>query len=303
LPAPYTVLGVERRVSAEGRTIIEPLRLMCSRAGGVARKARWPPEPQGGGSNPPQPASHHRPHHSKLPRPSTGEGTDDERTKSLKWEWRPLRVSRPRERCPMATELLNIQELVKAVIALFVVVDPLGLVPTFTGLTHGMTPEVRRRTFRTGVYTAAALLLTFALAGHQILLLFGITLQSFMIAGGVLLLILSVEIIVAGSWHQRVTSTDEVGVFPIGFPLLVGPGAITTTMVTLQSAGFITTLLAVIIVMLVTWLILEKIEFVYRLLGRRGSGAIAKIMAVFIAAIAIQFILTGLQFYYPPARA
>jgi|FaiFalFF_MnMetaG_3_1042247.scaffolds.fasta_scaffold00049_28 multiple antibiotic resistance protein len=203
----------------------------------------------------------------------------------------------------MATEPLDVEELVKAVIALFVVVDPLGLVPTFTGLTQGMTPEARKRTFRTGVYTATALLLTFALAGHQILLLFGITLHSFMIAGGILLLILSVEIIVAGYWHQRAASTDEVGVFPIGFPLLVGPGAITTTMVTLQSSGFITTLLAVTIVMLVTWLILENIEFLYRILGRRGSGAIAKIMAVFIAAIAIQFILTGIQFYYPPGRA
>lgn len=124
-------------------------------------------------------------------------------------------------------------DLLKATVALFIIVDPIGLVPIFSTLTKDMGKAEKRRTFRNIVYTGSGLLLIFALAGQQLLLLFGISLPSFMIAGGLLLLLLSIEILLRGERVQK-TPGEDVGMVPIAFPLLVGPGAITTTMISLS---------------------------------------------------------------------
>jgi multiple antibiotic resistance protein len=80
----------------------------------------------------------------------------------------------------------------------------------------------------------------------------------------------------------------------------VGPGATTTTIVSLQTFGFLFTLLSIVVVMLVAWLVLRYLDRIDSLLGRRGTAVLSTLMAVFIAAIAVQFILAGIQFYYPP---
>jgi multiple antibiotic resistance protein len=102
-----------------------------------------------------------------------------------------------------------------------------------------------------------------------------------------------------GGFIESGSSAGEVGVVPIAFPLLVGPGAITTTIVTLQTDGIIVALLSIAVVMSVTWLVLRYLDRIDSLLGRRGTAGLSTLMAVFIAAIAVQFILTGIQFYYP----
>ena len=131
--------------------------------------------------------------------------------------------------------------------------------------------------------------------------LFGITVDSFMIAGGILLMILAMQMIFRGGFvGSSSISADEVGVVPIAFPLLVGPGAITTTIVSLQTYGILVTLLSIVIVMSVAWLVLRYLDRIDSLLGKRGTAVLSTLMAVFIAAIAVQFILTGIQFYYPP---
>lgn len=93
--------------------------------------------------------------------------------------------------------------------------------------------------------------------------------------------------------HETADSPESLGAVPIAMPLLVGPGAITTTIFNLQAYGTLTSILAVIIVLSVTWIILHFINGVYRILGRTGSLVIARVMALLIAAIAIQYILTG----------
>lgn len=145
-----------------------------------------------------------------------------------------------------------IYDLVKAFIALFVVVDPVGTVPLVFGLTEKMTMKQKRKSFRVAAYTGTALLIAFALAGQQILSFFGISLYSFMIAGGILLLLLSIDIVIRGESTQRMGSAGDVGAVPIAFPLLVGPGAITTTIVQLQSSEFLAVLLSILIVMFLT---------------------------------------------------
>ncbi len=194
-------------------------------------------------------------------------------------------------------------DLLKATVALFVIVDPLGPVPIFASLTKGMDREQKRQIFRTAAIVGGALLAAFALVGQELLLLFGISLPGFQIAGGLVLLLLSIQIIFRGERADElaVASAEETAVFPIAFPLLVGPGAITLTMISLQSSdGLAIALVAIVIVMFLSWIVLRLTDRIYKLLGRTGAAVIARVMALFIAAIAIQYVLTGLQYYYLP---
>ena len=194
---------------------------------------------------------------------------------------------------------VSIDDLVRATIALLVVVDPAGLVPVAISLTKRMSHEERRSTFRVAFLAAFVLLVLFALVGRELLLLFGITVYSFMIAGGILLLILAMQMIFRGAFVEPGAPAEDVGVVPIAFPLLVGPGAITTTIVILQAWGIVVALLSIAIVMALTWLVLRYLDRIDSLLGSRGTAGLSTLMAVFIAAIAVQFILTGIQYYYP----
>lgn len=194
----------------------------------------------------------------------------------------------------MMENLLGVlPDLIRSFISLFIIVDPFGNIPIFIGLTEGIGSESRRRIFHTATITGFILLLAFALAGRQILSFFGVTLQSFMIAGGILLLIIAVRILVIGGWEER--SPESIGVVPIAVPLLVGPGAITTTIINLETYGLLTTIISVVLVFVIVWLTLRFIEPIYKVLGRSGSIVIARVMALLIAAIAIQFIIEGLE--------
>lgn len=189
-----------------------------------------------------------------------------------------------------------ILDLAKAAITLFIIVDPLGNIPIFIGLTKGMAREARMKAFRTAVVTGFILLILFALMGQQILAFFGISLYSFMIAGGILLLIISIQILVRGGWEESSTP-ESVGVVPIGFPLLVGPGAITTTILSLQTSGAIVAVASVLIVFITVQIILMLIDPIYKFLGSSGTLVISKLMALLTAAIAIQYILSGVLWY------
>ena len=199
----------------------------------------------------------------------------------------------------IVTEIMGmLPDLVKGVIALFIVVDPFGNVPIFVSLTERMRGEERRKAFHTATLVGLVLLLFFALAGREVLNFFGITIYSFMIAGGILLFIIAIRLLIAGGWQETTTSPESVGAVPIGVPLLVGPGAITTTILTLQTSGVIVTLVAVAINFGLVWGVLHFIDPIYRFLGKTGSTVISRIMAMFIAAIAVGYVLEGLRYYF-----
>ena len=139
-------------------------------------------------------------------------------------------------------------DLIKATISLFVIVDPLGNLPILVSLTENMDREERKRTFQVATATGIILLLFFALLGEQILILFRISLQSFMIAGGILLLLIAMRMLLTGSWNGGGASQESVGVVPIAIPLLVGPGAITTTILNIRLFGVAVTVASVLIV-------------------------------------------------------
>src|SRR5207247_10312342 len=114
-----------------------------------------------------------------------------------------------------------------------------------------MNPQEKVRIFRTAAIVGSVLLAVFALVGQELLALFGISLESFQIAGGLVLLLLSIEIIFRGERFDKLAlvSAEETAVFPIAFPLLVGPGAITLTLISIQSFGITVALFAIVIVM------------------------------------------------------
>ena len=188
-------------------------------------------------------------------------------------------------------------ELARGIISLFVIVDPLGSIPIFVGLTRDMSEAERRRTFRTAVVTGFSLLLAFAVAGRWVLNLFDIRLYSFKIAGGALLLVLAFQLLTKGELEEAPSSPEESGVVPLGIPLLAGPGAITTTIVSLETAGLVITLASVLIVAALTWIILKFITPIHKILGRTGSAVVSRVMAMLIAAIAVQYIIEGAAEY------
>jgi len=190
-----------------------------------------------------------------------------------------------------------ITEFVKAFIALFIIVDPLGNIPIFVGLTEKLGQTQRQRVFNVATLVGVVLLLVFAFTGLEILNIFGLSIYSFEVAGGILLLIISIRILISGSFHEGAESPESIGAVPIAMPLLVGPGAITTTIFNLQAYGIMVTILAVVVVLAVTWVILRFMHRIYRFLGKTGAIVIARVMALFIAAIAIQYILTGVTHF------
>ena len=181
----------------------------------------------------------------------------------------------------------------KAFVALFIIIDPLGNLPFFMGLTEGTSVEERRKIFRIAEITAFILLLLFVFFGSLILQVFRITLDDFKIAGGLLLFVLSLEMLLRGKVHFE--HKEDVGAVPLGCPLLVGPGAITTAMVLMGSYGLYITLSAVLLNFILIWLILRYVDQIYSILGKTGSVIISRVVSILIAAIAVQFIREGIQ--------
>ncbi len=190
-----------------------------------------------------------------------------------------------------------ITDLTRAVIALFIIVDPFGNIPIFIGLTEKVPDAQKKKVYNTATLVGMALLLVFAFTGQEIFSLFGLSIYSFEVAGGILLLIIAIRILITGSMHENAESPESLGAVPIAIPLLVGPGAITTTILDLQAYGTVIAILAVLIVLSLTWVILRYINGIYKFLGKTGSIVIARVMALLIAAIAVQYILTAVTHF------
>ena len=116
-----------------------------------------------------------------------------------------------------------------------------------------------------------------------------------MIAGGILLFILSIELLTHGSWRFAIgDAVEDTGAVPLAFPLLVGPGAITSVIISFETSGLIVTVLSIAIVIGVTYLTFFLVNPIYRILGSRGSMIITRVFAILIAAIGVQYVLQGL---------
>jgi multiple antibiotic resistance protein len=184
-------------------------------------------------------------------------------------------------------------DLLKSSVSLFVVINPIGSIALLISMTERMGSSEKKVVSKNIIITAAALLFAFGVVGTQLLSLFGIEIFSFMIAGGILLFIISMELLTRGMWRYGDFTSTDVGVVPLAFPLLTGPGAITSVIISLQTYGLLITVLSIAIVLLTTYVILRSEDKIFRILGRRGLIVITRVLAIFLAAIAIQYVIQG----------
>jgi multiple antibiotic resistance protein len=192
---------------------------------------------------------------------------------------------------------------------LFVVIDPFGLVPVLLALTAGMTAADRRRMALKGTLIAGLILLGFGLIGERVLGLLGIGLAAFRVAGGVMLLLIALEMVFERRTDRRSRSAgelrevgghDDIAVFPLAIPLLSGPGAIASIMLLMAryegdlgaQAVVLATLLVVMALCVLVLLLLEPLE---RLLGPTLTLVVSRLLGILLAALAVQYVLDGLR--------
>jgi len=182
--------------------------------------------------------------------------------------------------------------LVQAVVWLLIILDPLGNLPLFMAATYNQTSAERRKTFTLATLVAFLLLVLFMLGGITVLNLFRVTLADLQIAGGLLLLIIAVRIVLFGHWNAQ--EVEQTSIVPLACPLITGPGAITATLVLQATYGLALTTVAVVVSFLITWATLMFGEKLSQILGKTGSAVLAQVMALLLATIAVQFIRSGI---------
>lgn len=197
---------------------------------------------------------------------------------------------------------MTLAEAITAFTALFVVIDPIGLAPIFVAMTAGMSVRARRAIAIRACLIGAAILIAFAMLGESILTFLGISMPAFRIAGGLLLFLTALEMLFEKRQPKREgraeEPTSDPSVFPLALPLIAGPGAIATMILltddasTLGSAQAIGVMLAVLAVVFVLFLLASPME---KLLGVTGINVVTRVLGMLLAALAVQFVLDGIQ--------
>ncbi|MGV8058205.1 MAG: MarC family protein [Smithellaceae bacterium] len=183
-----------------------------------------------------------------------------------------------------------------AFIALFVAVDAIGNTPIFISFVENTTKEQRTRIVRDSVATATILSLIFMLAGKVVLRFIGVTIPDFQIAGGTLLFFIALRLLIPTSDKSLTgeSHTQDLGIFPLGTPLITGPAVLTTTLIMVDSYGIVVTFAALTVNMVIVWITLDKADILLKLVGRGGLRAIAKIMYILLAAIGVMMVRKGI---------
>jgi len=204
-------------------------------------------------------------------------------------------------------------EALTVLVTFLVIIDPVGLVPVFMSLTYHQPPERRGRTALNSTLGAAAILTLFSIAGNHLLPLLGISLPALQISGGILLMLLSIEMVFARQSGLRSTTDAEkseaqhksdVAIFPLAVPLIAGPGAITSSVMLMERASGHLEMQAMVIALMLGVLVLTYVAFLAAsrlmgVLGVTGINVIGRVLGIILAALAIQFVIEGLGGAFP----
>jgi multiple antibiotic resistance protein len=183
------------------------------------------------------------------------------------------------------------QEILKAFITLFVIINPIGNLTVFIGLSKGMHAERRKKIVNEILFVASILLFAFLFFGMYIFDFFGIGLDTFQIGGGIILLIIAISYLL--DIHTGIHKHKDISAVPMGTPLLIGPGTITSTLILVNEFGVLITFIAAVFALLAVWLILRFSGRIYRLIGAHWAMVASRIMGLVLAAISVEFIKTG----------
>lgn len=185
--------------------------------------------------------------------------------------------------------------LIKTFFATFGVMDPVGNVPTFLSLTEKLDEPARRALSAKAVCFAGGILLAFTVLGNAILDAFHVSLESFRIAGGLVLMLLGLEILFGFSLRS---SKDEahadISVVPLATPLIAGPGMVTTAVILAKEYGYAATLAGIAANLALSWLLFRHAGAIRRLLGVQGTMVFAKMMGLILIAMGVEFIRVGM---------
>jgi multiple antibiotic resistance protein len=197
---------------------------------------------------------------------------------------------------------------VLALSSIFFLVDPLAAIPSFLAITESADAQRRKRMARKGALTCFIVLTTFAVGGQLIFRLFGITLPAFEIAGGVILLLIGLDMLQARrsatqEAHgdaEEATVKEDAGIVPLGIPMLAGPGAISTVMVLVGQAPSLwhwqmgAILGSIALTSLVSYWVLAGAGRVLKVLGETGIRVLVRVMGLLLVALAMQYFVNGL---------
>jgi multiple antibiotic resistance protein len=196
----------------------------------------------------------------------------------------------------------------QAFVTLFVIIDPPGIVPVFLGLTRGRPPRTRRRLAAQAAIVAFGVIVAFALFGQEILDYTQVQLPALEGAGGLLLLLVSLQLLTGKSEEPSSTerATTNVAFVPLGTPLLAGPGGIVATMLFVQRVHNVTSglslALAIVAVAICAWLVMRFAEVIQRVLTDNGVDLLTRIAGLLLSAIAIQLVAQSALAFAAQAR-
>ncbi|HEU0070111.1 MAG TPA: MarC family protein [Alphaproteobacteria bacterium] len=194
-------------------------------------------------------------------------------------------------------------------VTLFVVLDPPGMGPIFVAITRGESRDYRRRMALRGSVVALIILLIFAFSGDLALRGLGISIAAFRIAGGILLLLIAIDMLFARATPLRRTTEAEeeeaehkrdISVFPLAIPLIAGPGALTSTVLLMGRTGDSLVMKAVVLaaliaVMAIMLAVLLQGDRINRLLGETGTNVVGRVFGIVLAALAVQYVIDGIK--------
>ncbi len=190
--------------------------------------------------------------------------------------------------------------------SVFFLVDPFAAIPAFLVITGDAAPERRRHIAKRAAITACIVLCSFAVAGSLIFKLFGVTLPAFKIAGGVILLLIGLDMLQAKRSQTKETpgeteegaEKEDAGIIPLGVPMLAGPGSISTVMVLVSQATAwwetIPIYVSILLTAFISYWVLSGADRVRRYLGETGIRIMTRMMGLLLTSIAVQFVLNGL---------
>lgn len=199
----------------------------------------------------------------------------------------------------------------KVFVALIALINPLGVLPMFISLTQDFSAVQKQRAIRTAAFTVVAVVAISALLGENIIRFFGISTASLQVSGGLLILLMALNMLNAqpGGTKTTVEERDEaehkdaIGVVPLGIPLLTGPGAMSTVIVMAHNAkkpmDYAVIISSGVMIAILVWLTLQMAQPIARTLGRTGINIATRIMGLLVAAVAVEFIVDGLTAMIP----
>ncbi|MEW6686441.1 MAG: MarC family protein [Candidatus Edwardsbacteria bacterium] len=187
---------------------------------------------------------------------------------------------------------INLKNYLLTFIPIFIATDVIGSLPIFLSLTSNLKEDAKKKIIHQSILTASLIAIGFILLGRFLFWIMGISVNDFLIAGGILLFLLSIKILME-EYKEKGGHRLEIGVVPLGTPLIAGPALLTASLMLTGTYGFIPTLVSMLINIVLAGFTFSKAQKITRILGVNGTKALAKVMSLFLGAYAVMMVRKG----------